>query len=551
MSDQPPRPSSFSMIGGDDRTRVSRVDPVAIKPTRQTTETQGDDQPTATEPAPATRQLANPMEPAGDLARKPPTIGSVLKERFVLQEILGAGGMGVVYKALDLRAQEAHDRDPYVAIKVLNQELVGDPQFLIALQRETKRAKILSHPHIINVYDFDRDGSHVFMTMEYLRGKPLNAYVKGQAEGRLRTKKAWPIIRDMGSALAYAHQKKIVHSDFKPGNVFIGEHDEVRVLDFGIACVLGPKDAEAGEATLYDSRSLGALSPAYASLEMLEGKEPDPRDDIYALACVSYEILAGKHPFARLTAQQALDLNLHPQRIPGVSARQWRALLHALALKQVDRTGSVEEFLREFQPGSAAAWFVGAGLAGFALLATAIAVWWFHQPSVVPPATMEPAQRVAPPSDADTEIRIDHPYTHPRSPEGANRVESADGNLVIWTTSASYRIGEELSVRFSVAKPLHVTILHTSAAAETATLFPNEYAPDQVFQPGVEYRMPAEDAKFTLNVAGPPGFDTITLVASDRPIPTDEPILNPDGRLTEEAARRFPSRAQLRYAVHD
>jgi serine/threonine protein kinase len=280
-------------------------------------------------------------EPVSD---KPLEIGTVLKDRFVLEEIIGGGGMGMVFKALDLRKSEARDKDPYVALKVLNAEFRDNPISLIALQRETKRAQTLSHPNIINVFDFDRDGSHVFMSMEHLTGRPLSQLIRDLPETGLPFKEAWPIIRAMGDALGYAHKKDIIHSDFKPGNVFIDDQDEVKILDFGIACAAGRPDKK-GDATLFNARELGALTPAYASLEMILNRDPDPKDDIYALGCVAYELLTGKHPYGKVAADKALDLKLQPKPVPGLSRRQWKALQRAIALKGEDRTPSVEEFL--------------------------------------------------------------------------------------------------------------------------------------------------------------------------------------------------------------
>lgn len=174
------------------------------------------------------------------------SVGVVLKDRFVLKEVLGKGGMGAVFKALDLRKVEANDREAFVALKVLNQDFRDNPVSFMALQRETKRAQTLSHPNIITVYDFDRDGDHVFMTMEHLQGRPLNTLIRDLLSVGMPFKKAWPLIQGMGAALAYAHRKNIVHSDFKPGNVFVTGENEVKVLDFGIATAIA-RPGQAGE----------------------------------------------------------------------------------------------------------------------------------------------------------------------------------------------------------------------------------------------------------------------------------------------------------------
>ncbi len=279
-------------------------------------------------------------------------IGSVLKDRFILEELLGSGGMGVVYKALDLRKQEAQDKSPYVALKILNDEFKDNPTSYIALQRETRKAQTLAHPNIITVYDFDRDRSHIFMSMEVLTGQSLKDYINKVIPNGMPFKKAWHIIKGMCLALAYAHKNGIIHSDFKPGNVSILENGEVKVLDFGIACAVSRPDKDQDE-TIFDARrDLGALTPAYASLEMFSNKEPDPSDDVYALACVIYEVLTGKHPYGKLSALKAHELNLQPKAVPGLSRRQWKGLQRALALERKDRTPSAKQLITDLQPRS-------------------------------------------------------------------------------------------------------------------------------------------------------------------------------------------------------
>lgn len=288
-------------------------------------------------------------------------IGSVLNKRFVLRQVLGSGGMGTVFRATDLRRQEAHDQQTDVALKVLNEEFRDDPELLIALQRETKKSQMLAHPNIVRVYDFDRDGRNIFMVMELLEGKTLSQYIREIApRGGISFDEAWSIIEGLALALGYAHKKNIIHLDLKPGNIFITDSGEVKVLDFGIACATGWSDRHGHDLTVFNIRDLDALTPAYASLEMFENRDPDPRDDIYALACVSYELLAGKHPFGKLSAQKALEVNLQPSAIPGLKRRQWKAMIHALALKRADRTASIAQFLDEIAPKSPSPDILGA-----------------------------------------------------------------------------------------------------------------------------------------------------------------------------------------------
>ncbi|MEM9058187.1 MAG: serine/threonine-protein kinase, partial [Pseudomonadota bacterium] len=166
----------------------------------------------------------------GSRGDAPLAVDSVIKQRFVLQEEIGKGGMGVVFKALDLRKQEAHDRNPYIAVKVLNEEFKRHPESLKALQREARKAQDLAHPNIVNVFDFDRDGDDVYMTMEFLEGEPLDELIQKQALSGLPKDEAFPIIRGMALALNYAHEKGIIHSDFKPANCFLNKDGVVKVF---------------------------------------------------------------------------------------------------------------------------------------------------------------------------------------------------------------------------------------------------------------------------------------------------------------------------------
>ncbi|RDK02787.1 serine/threonine protein kinase [Paraburkholderia lacunae] len=300
--------------------------------------------------------------------------GDTLNNRFVLEECLGVGGMGTVYKALDLRKLEASDRKPYLAIKVLNLQFRGNPNSLVALQREARKAQVLAHRNIITVYDFDRDGPIVYLTMEYLTGKPLSQLLRTPGYKGMPVRAALPIVRGMCSALAYAHERGFVHCDFKPANVFLTTSAEVKVIDFGIARVF-QRPEEESDATVFDPGSLGALTPAYASPEMLEHLVPDPRDDIYALGCITYELLTGHHPFDRLSATQARSADFKPQRPANLDAKQWRALRAALSFDRNTRMPSVVRFIAEFDNEARAeksGTLVKVAFAGLAVLGTVV-----------------------------------------------------------------------------------------------------------------------------------------------------------------------------------
>ncbi|MGE8369731.1 serine/threonine-protein kinase [Cupriavidus sp.] len=305
--------------------------------------------PTTPSATPSTTPSTAPVPPADQAiagAEQSKGVGDTLNGRFVLEECLGVGGMGTVYKALDLRKLEASDRKPYIAIKVLNVQFRGHPKSLIALQREARKAQTLAHRNIVTVYDFDRDGSVVYLTMEYLSGKSLNRVLRAPDFAGMPFAKALPIVTGMGRALSYAHERGFVHCDFKPANVFLTDSGEVKVIDFGIARVF-QQPADDADPTVFDPGTLGGMTPAYASPEMFEHREPDPRDDIYALACVTYELLTGRHPYERLSANQARGAGLKPQRPKSLSRGQWRALRAALSFDRATRTPTVARFLAD------------------------------------------------------------------------------------------------------------------------------------------------------------------------------------------------------------
>lgn len=286
----------------------------------------------------------------GDANAAPLAPGDTIKDRFVLEDVIGKGGMGIVFRARDLRWEEAQDRNPYVAVKVLNEDFKRHPESLKALQRESRKAQNLAHPNVVTVYQFDRDGANVFMVMELLEGEPLDRFIKRSDATGYPPKVALKYTSHMARALAYAHEQGIVHSDFKPANAYITRDGIVKVFDFGISRAAKRSDKVSGSMTLFDPGTLGALTPAYASCEMIEGQEPDPRDDIYALACTFYELLTGKHPFGKQSAVQARDAKMTPAPVPGLSRAQWRGLQRGLSFSREQRSPSVMQFLNDVSP---------------------------------------------------------------------------------------------------------------------------------------------------------------------------------------------------------
>ncbi len=312
-----------------------------------------------------------------------PEIGDTLNNRFVLEELIGSGGMSLVFKATDKRKLEARSRQPWVAVKIMRVEGLDAGEAFIAMQREVQKSQALNHQHIMRVNDFDRDGNTVFTTMELLEGQSLSEVIAQAGPGGLPKARAMSIIKDMCSAMAYAHNNNIVHADFKPNNVFITNAQEVKVIDFGIARAIQTPDLPDDQRTVFDPAALGALTPAYASPEMFENQPTDPRDDIYAIGCVAYELFAGRHPYSKLRATDARDNEHDLKRPKGLVNHEWEAIVHALEFERDDRVIDVETFMAEIESGTSASGVrtpVLAALLGAVCLAAG--AFWFLQPSV-------------------------------------------------------------------------------------------------------------------------------------------------------------------------
>ena len=284
------------------------------------------------------------------------SLGECLNHRFFLDQLLGSGGMGEVFRAKDMRRVEARDDKPYVALKLLRKEFRKDTKFIVALQRESKRVQRLSHPNIVTVYDFDRDGDTAYITMEYLVGQSFDQVI---SKNKLSVKEAMYAIDRMARGLAFAHQEGYVHADFKPANVFFTDEKQVKILDFGIAQAV--KKVKGGYVSVQETDSeerIHALSINYASLDMLAGQQALPVDDVYSLCCVAYELLTGSHPFVdklsgrKLNAKDAATCGMQPAHIDDIPKHYFEALKKGLSFKRQDRFENAGLFLDALKPVS-------------------------------------------------------------------------------------------------------------------------------------------------------------------------------------------------------
>lgn len=262
-------------------------------------------------------------------------VGSILRDRFILDREVGRGGMGVVYAAVDRRRLEASSGDPYVALKLLNDQIRGNGEALRMLEAEARKSQSLAHPNIGTVYDFDRDGAEIFIVMELLTGVPLSRLLANSVGQPLPGAEIAGVLRGLCAGLSYAHQRGVVHSDLKPGNIFVSPENEVKIIDFGLATAVQtslPKEA-------------AGLTVTYASPEMFEDAPRDPRDDVFALGCIAYQLLTGVHPFRLKPIDEAVASGIRPEPIGDIDPDAWRAIDTALAFDREARLASVDAFM--------------------------------------------------------------------------------------------------------------------------------------------------------------------------------------------------------------
>ena len=269
-------------------------------------------------------------------------VGSVLRDRFLLQERVAGGSMGVVYKAHDRRLAEADGISPWVAIKVLSPKLSRNAHALRALQQEAAKGRCLSHPNIVRFIDLDRDDDIYFIVMEWLEGRSLAAILDENKNVRMDLQTSLDIIRQVGLALDYAHRCGVVHADVKPANVMVTPSGQVKLFDFGIARI---RQKQHDDRNNFDPGVLGAITPAYSSMQVLTGEEPAPTDDVFSLGCLMYRLVAGHRVFGPRNAAEAAEQGMEPQRPPGLMDQQWRALKKTLAYSRVARFATPADFL--------------------------------------------------------------------------------------------------------------------------------------------------------------------------------------------------------------
>jgi formylglycine-generating enzyme len=341
-------------------------------------------------------------ETASQANRPSIELGTVLAGRYKLIAVIGEGGSGRVYEAIDLNQPEGEGGQGIVALKVLTHSFDETAGRFAALHAHFNRWRHLVHPNIVRLFDCQRDGPIVFITMEYVAGESVYSKLhRGMSspEGPpapLDREEARRIIASVCRALDYTHRQGLVHGDLKPGNVIVNGTLEVKVIDFCVTRWLSRPNRAAGVHST-------AATPQYASPQVMSGDKLQPADDVFSLACFAYEIMTGVHPFEGVAGARP------PPRPPGLTPGEHAALLRGLRPDRADRTATVAEFVAEFgaapRRSLATLWPLWLGAAAIGLF-----VWLHYRqaapiaPAARPPqaAARLPAEtpRVAPPANA-------------------------------------------------------------------------------------------------------------------------------------------------------
>src|SRR5213078_714069 len=266
-------------------------------------------------------------------------IGTLISDRFRLEEKVGAGGMSSVYRAFDPTLER------WVAIKLMHRDISTDPDQLERFRREARAVASLSHPHIVTVIDAGEDEGAPYIVFEYVDGETLKERIR--SVGRLPVPEAVAYAIEIGRALSCAHSHRLVHRDVKPQNVLIDPDGRAKVTDFGIARSL---EAQGLTAT---GRVLGTTD--YVSPEQALGEDVGEQSDIYSLGVCLYEMLTGEVPF-RADSQVGVAMR-HvkdplpdvQERRPEVSAALASIVDRATSKERSNRYASAEEMVRDLE----------------------------------------------------------------------------------------------------------------------------------------------------------------------------------------------------------
>lgn len=523
--------------------------------------------------------------------------------RYKIEKILGRGAVGTVYKAYDPVINQT------VAIKIIHKQLLEQDDSGEQLQRfrnEVLAGRRLKHPNIVSIYEYGEEQDLAFIIMEFIEGRQLKDFLDEKATIDLES--VHKIMQQLLAALSYAHEQGVVHRDIKPANIMVMQNWQIQVADFGIAkienssmtqtgMIMGTPSYMAPEQCLGDPIDYRAdiFSAGIVLYQLLTGKRPfnsgtmmgtlqevlnatpispsqlrqhispaldnvidkaitkRPKDRFQSAKEFSDALTAAMFESpAPVLGTQADDATvINPKRWTKVDTGEYAKTNGKVAQRDHLNTGWQNKRI---------------GLISTGLLVVVIAGLTLqnHTPdeqTAIPaaPVVAQPpnAEHLAPLLNTDamntmsvkTPIDTTPVFSTPPPPEAVSTVTNNDV-LTLATGKPEYRIGETLSVNFSVREPLYVRIVVINSKGNVFTLFPNPYQKNNYCKPGKNYSIPPKGARFTLDVGEPIGIDKIRAIASKNPIPANVMVFTPEGQFDDSKIANYAIRAATDYIIH-
>ena len=464
-------------------------------------------------PAEHTIDLSQQKEPAATAvevidAFRP---GQLIRDRYVIEEIIGEGGFARVYRARDIRRDTTDAHDHHVALKVLRPELRERPAAIARLKQEFRQTQRLSHPNIVRAIDLDAHDNTWFMVMELLEGETLAAQLRRWKGEPAPLSEALTVLAACADALSFAHQHDITHGDFKPTNVFVLNDGGVRIIDFGSSSDSSPR------ASGYLPEIRRTATPGYASPQVLKRAIAGPCDDLFSFASVAFEMLTGRRPSHSSSAAAPHDKAVVESS--ALSKRQLAVLTQGLARQPEDRPASVREF------------FLSLTMRELPDLAPQ------DEAAVVPAVTaLVTAEVVVAPDTHPAPVASTYPEAHPASPE-LSFISKRFLSYVLLTSFALFYLGflllrspdAELAAPEPTRSETPAVALASIATAEPGSApepLPRE-EPVAMAEPATEPE--SQSAEATPAITPPPvprapaptaavSFDTSSMTVADRAV---------------------------------
>ena len=372
-------------------------------------------------------------------------IGKKLSNRYLIEEMLGQGGMSAVYKASDPNLKRV------VAIKLIHSHLSNDPDFVQRFEEEASGVAQLRHQGIIQVYDFNKDGDDYYMVMEFVPGETFQEHLKRlNKDGRqLPVQKVAEYMADICDAVDYAHRRGMIHRDIKPANLMLSMNDQAILMDFGIAKIVGGQRHTATGAVVGTAM--------YMSPEQIRGERADRRTDIYSLGVTLFEMISGRPPFQADSAMTLMMMHINdpvpdPKKVnPSVPDDLVAVINKALAKNPDERYQTAAEMAAALRKVSAR---LRSGFSAQMPVPDATIVEQAPLPIPAPEATVYEVPRRDPEVDVSTEGTV---------------VENATRPSISTSTGSSTGVAAAGAVESAVAKPVPVPMPPAPASEARAT----------------------------------------------------------------------------------